>query len=89
MFGLRMGYAITPKLSVNYVAEAFFIDFENTIKGALVSYEINAEYKFFKNFAIGTGLARSGASFEVDDNEWKCKVSDSYRGFTLFRAFYF
>ena len=26
MFGLRMGYAITPKWSVNYVAESFFID---------------------------------------------------------------
>ena len=89
MFGLRMGYAITPKWSVNYVAEAFFIDFENTIKGALSSYEINTEYKLFKNFAIGAGLARLGTSLEVDANDWKGKVSDSYRGFTLFSAFYF
>ena len=89
MFGLRMGYAITPKWSVNYVSEAFFIDFENTVKGALVSYEINTEYKLFKNFAIGAGLARLGANFELDANDWKGKVSDSYRGITLFSAFYF
>lgn len=89
MFGLRMGYAITPKWSVNYVTEAFFIDFEDTIRGALLSYELNTEYKLFKNFAIGAGTARLGTSVEVNSNDWKGKVSDSYRGFTLFTTFYF
>ena len=59
MFGLSMGYAITPKWSVHYKAETFFIDFEGKVKGALVNYEVNTEYKLFKNFAIGAGLVRS------------------------------
>ena len=79
MFGLRMGYAITPKWSVNYVAEAFFIDFEDTVKGALINYELNTEYKLFKHFAIGAGLARIGSSVEVNDDDFSGKVSDSYR----------
>lgn len=89
MFGLRMGYAITPKWSVNYVAEAFFIEIEDTFKGSLVSYELNTEYKLFKHFAIGAGLARIGSSLQVNDPEWNGSVSDSYRGYTIFGTFYF
>lgn len=89
MFGLRMGYAITPKWSVHYVAESFFIEFEDSIKGALINYELKTEYKLFKNFAIGAGLARIGSSVEVNDDDWKGKVSDSYRGYTIFGTLYF
>lgn len=89
MFGLRMGYAITPKWSVNYVAESFFIDLEDKLRGALINYELNTEYKLFKHFAIGAGLARIGSSLEVNDDDWKGSVSDSYRGYTIFGTFYF
>lgn len=89
MFGLRMGYAITPKWSVNYVAESFFIDIDDTVKGALINYELNTEYKLFKHFAIGAGLARIGSSLDVNDDDWSGSVSDSYRGYTIFGTFYF
>ena len=89
MFGLRMGYAITPKWSVHYVAESFFIEFEDKLKGSLVNYELNTEYKLFKHFSIGAGLARMGTNVEVNDDDWKGQVSDSYRGYTLFGTFYF
>ena len=89
MFGLRMGFAITPKWSVNYVAESFFIDFEDTVKGALINYELNTEYRLFKNFAIGAGLARIGSSVEVNDDDYAGKVSDTYRGYTVFGTLYF
>ena len=89
MIGLRMGYAITPKWSVNYVAESFFIDINDKLRGALINYELNTEYKLFKHFAIGAGFARIGSSLEVNDNDWKGSVSDSYRGYTIFGTFYF
>jgi hypothetical protein len=89
MFGLRMGYAITPKWSVNYVAESFFIDIDNTVKGALINYELNTEYRLFKHFAIGAGLARIGSALEISDPDWTGSVSDSYRGYTLFGTLYF
>jgi len=89
MFGLRMGYAITPKWSVNYTAESFFIDFEDKLRGSLINYEISTEYKLFKNFAIGAGLARIGSSVEVNDDNYRGSVSDNYRGYTIFGTFYF
>ncbi len=89
MFGLRMGYAITPKWSVEYVSEAFFIDIEDTLSGSLVSYELSTEYKLFKQFAIGAGLARLSTNVEINDDGWKGSVSDSYRGYRVFGTFYF
>ena len=80
---------ITPKWSVNYVSEAFFIELDDTIKGAMINYELNTEYKLFKNFAIGAGFARLGTSVEVNADDWKGKVSDSYRGYTVFGTLYF
>ena len=89
MFGLRMGYAITPKWSVEYISEAFFIDIEDTFSGSLVSYELSTEYKLFKNFALGAGLARLNTNVEVNDDGWKGTVSDSYRGYRVFGTLYF
>jgi hypothetical protein len=89
MFGLRMGYAISPKWSVNYIAESFFIDFEDKVRGALINYELNTEYRLFKNVAIGAGIARIGSALKVNDADWKGSVSDTYRGYTLFGTFYF
>jgi hypothetical protein len=89
MFGLHMGYAITPKWSIEYVTEAFFIDIEDTFSGSLVSYEVSTEYKLLKHFAIGAGLARLNANVDVDHEGWKGSVSDSYRGYRVFGTFYF
>ena len=89
MFGLRMGYAITPKWYVHYVAESFFIDLEDKFRGAVLNYELNTEYRLFKHFAIGAGVARLGTAADVDDDDWRGTVSDTYRGYTLFGTFYF
>ena len=89
VFGLRMGYAITPKWYVHYVTESFFIDIDDTFKGALLNYELNTEYKLFKHFAIGAGFARLGMHGEIDDDNWRGAVTDTYSGYTLFGTFYF
>jgi hypothetical protein len=87
--GLRMGYAITPKWNVRYVSEAFFVEFDDSFRGAIINFELNTEYRLFKHFALGAGIARIGVDAEVDDDDWRGKVTDSYRGFNLFGTFYF
>lgn len=89
MFGLRMGYAITPKWSVRYISEAFFIEIDDAISGALLNYELSTEYKLFRNFALGIGLARFGADVDVTDDNWNGSISDSYRGYNVFGTLYF
>jgi hypothetical protein len=89
VFGLRMGYAITPKWYVHYVSEAFFVNFEDKIRGALLNYELNTEYKIFKNFALGAGVARIGITADVDDDDWVGSVTDTYAGYMIFGTMYF
>lgn len=89
VFGLRMGYAITPKWNVRYVSEAFFIDIEDTFRGAILNYELTTEYKLFKHFALGAGAARIGINADVEDDDWTGSVTDAYAGYMLFGTFYF
>ena len=89
VIGLRMGYAITPKWNVRYVSEAFFIEFDDAFRGAIINFELNTEYRLFKHFALGAGLARIGINAEVDDDDWTGKVTDAYRGYNVFGTFYF
>ena len=88
-FGLRMGYAITPKWSVTYLSEAFFIEIDDALKGSLLTYELSTEYKLFKHFALGIGLARIGLDVDVNDDNWRGSVSDGYRGYNVFGTLYF
>ena len=87
--GLRMGYLITPKWMVRYVSEAFFISIEDAFRGAIINFEISTEYRLFKNFALGVGLARIGINAEVNDDKWRGQVTDSYRGYTVYGTLYF
>ncbi len=89
VFGLHMGYAITPKWYVHYLAETFFIEVDNSFKGALYNLGLNTEYKLFKHFALGAGFARVGMQADVDKDNWTGGVSDTYSGFTLFGTLYF
>ena len=89
VFGLQMTYAISPKWSVRYLAESFFIDIEDTLKGTLLNNELDIEYKMSKNFAIGAGITRVSTDFTVDDDDWQGGFSDSHRGALLYGALYF
>jgi hypothetical protein len=89
LFGLQMTYAISPKWSVHYISEVFYIDIEDTLKGTLLNSEWSIEYKAFKNFAIGAGTTRVSTDFEVDDDDWKGSFNDSHRGYLLYGKLYF
>ena len=62
---------------------------DDKFSGAILNNEVNTEYRLFKNFAIGAGFARLAISADVDDDDWKGSVSDSYSRFTLFGSLYF
>jgi len=89
VFGLQMTYAISPKWSVRYLSESFFIEIEDTLKGTLLNNELDIEYKMTKHFAIGAGITRVSTDFTVDDDDWKGGFSDSHRGALLYGSLFF
>jgi hypothetical protein len=88
-FGLHLSYAMTPKWSINYVAESFVVDIEDKFKGVLLNNELNVEYRLLKNFALGAGAARSSIDASLSTDDWSGRVTDSYHGYTLFGTLYF
>ena len=88
-FGLRLAYKISPKWSVRYASETFFIDIDDTFKGTLLNYELNIEYRFDNQLVLGAGIARTSTDLEVDDSDWKGRLSDSNRGLMLSAGYYF
>ncbi len=89
LFGLQMTYAISPKWSVHYLSEVFYIDIEDTLKGTLLNSELSIEYRALKNFAIGVGITRVSTDFDVDDDDWRGSFSESHRGYLLSGSLYF
>ena len=89
VFGLHMGYAITPKWYVHYLAETFFVEVNNSFKGGVYNYGVTTEYKLFKHLALGGGFARIGMQADVDKDNWRGGISDAYSGFLLFGTLYF
>jgi hypothetical protein len=88
-FGLRLAYKISPKWSVRYASETFFIDIDDTFKGTLLNYELNIEYRFDNQLVLGAGIARTSTDLEVDDSDWQGRLADSNRGLMLSAGYYF
>lgn len=89
VFGLRMAYFISPNWSMQYVVEAFAIELEDKFRGNLLNFELSAEYRLFKNFALGAGVASLGLNADVTSDKWRGSVTDRYAGITAFGTFYF
>ena len=89
MFGLQMGYAFNSNWSLHYLMETFFIEIEDTYKGTFFNNEVTIQYRFLDNFLVGLGVASVGVDLEVDENDWKGEIVDSYDGYLLYTGFYF
>ncbi len=51
--------------------------------------EVSIDYRIFKNFAIGAGIARQSIDVEISDDSWDGSITDSYRGLTAYGTLYF
>lgn len=87
MFGLRMSYAITPKFSVHYLTETFFIEVGDEAKGSFFNYELDLRYQAGKNFLLGLGVARLGIDLEANSDEWRGSITDTHRGYLFYVGF--
>ena len=88
-FGLRLAYKISPKWSLRYVSETFFIEIDDALKGTLLNYELDVEYRLNNSFVLGAGIARTSTDLDVDDGDWEGSISDSNRGLLVYGAYYF
>ncbi|QSP94777.1 outer membrane beta-barrel protein [Marinobacter salinisoli] len=89
IFGFRMDYSVTPRLTTRVRTDSFYFDFQDEIRGSLLELQIGAEYRLLDNLAIGGSLSRLAIDVEVNDDDLNGTVKDLYRGFRLYGALYF
>lgn len=89
VFGFRMDYAMTPRLTARFRTDSFYFDFEDQIRGSLLELQIGLEYRALRNFALGASLSRLAISVDVNDDDFNGRVDDLYRGARVYGAFYF
>jgi hypothetical protein len=88
MFGLFLSYAMTPKWSLHFVTETFYIEIDDAFEGSFTSSEIDVEYRFNEYFTLGGGFARFGSDLKADDSDWKGGIADNYRGLLFYASFH-
>lgn len=88
MFGFRMSYMMTPKWSLHYVTEAFYIRIDDALAGSFTTTELDIQYHFNPKFALGAGLSRHSTNLKADDSDWKGRIADSHRGLLVYASLY-
>jgi len=89
VLGLYARYNFTPRFSMHYNIQFFFIDYEDTVSGGLQDSLIGLEYRIFKNFAAGVALNRFNMELESKEENATLFVNTRWRGTMLYGTLYF
>ncbi|MBK1888299.1 MULTISPECIES: hypothetical protein [Marinobacter] len=89
VFGFRMDYSVTPRLTARFRTDSFYFDFEDKVRGSLLDIQVGLEYRALDSFALGASLSRLAIAVDVNDTKFKGRVDDLYRGARLYGAFFF
>ena len=88
VFGMHINYNITDRLMFKYKTQSFYINLDDVIRGSLLDFEMDLEYRFTKHFAAGLGITRLSLDAEIEDDDFKGTLTDLYRGYLLYVAAY-
>jgi len=89
VLGLYARYNFTPRFSMYYNFQFFFIDYQDTVKGGLQDSLVGLEYRLFRNFAAGVALNRFNMSLESKEENATLFVETRWRGAMLYGTLYF
>lgn len=89
VFGFRMDYAATQRLTVRFRTDSFYFDYEDKVRGSLLELQVGVEYRALRHFALGASLSRLAIDVDFEDDDFNGSVQDLYRGARLYGAFYF
>ncbi|MGD8709860.1 MAG: hypothetical protein PVF40_05670 [Ectothiorhodospiraceae bacterium] len=89
VFGFRMDYSVTPRLTVRVNTETFYIEYDDFVRGSLIELEAGLDYRLFRNFGLGASLSRLALDVNIDDDGENTDVTDLYRGAYVYGLLYF
>lgn len=89
VFGFLMNYNISPAWSAYVHSELFYIELDDTYNGSILDFRLGTEYRVFENVSVGFNINRMSVDADVDDDDFRGSVTDVYKGYHLYAAYYF
>jgi hypothetical protein len=89
VFGLFADYKFTPRFSIYYNYQWFFINYQDQFKGGLQDFLFGLEYRVFRNVALGVAYNRFGLNVEAKGNAKTLNLNTNWNGGMLYGAVYF
>jgi hypothetical protein len=89
VLGLFADYNFTPRFSVFYNYQWFFINYQDKVKGGLQDFLIGLEYRVFRNVALGAAYNRFSLSIEAKGDAKTLNADTNWNGAMLYGAVYF
>ena len=89
VWGIFADYKFTPRFSVYYNYQVFFIDYEDKAKGGIQDTLVGLEYRLFRNFALGAAYNRFNLNLELKGDRTTLFADTGWNGAMLYGALYF
>ena len=89
VWGLFADYNFTPRFSVYYDYQFFFINSDDKVRGGLQDFLFGLEYRLFRNVALGAAYNRFSMKAEIKKNVATLNLDTSWNGGMLYAAVYF
>ncbi|HEY8371046.1 MAG TPA: hypothetical protein VIM86_17225 [Thermodesulfobacteriota bacterium] len=87
VFGFRLDYAITPRLTARGRIELFVIEYDR-YSGSLTDFEVDLEYRLFRNLGIGIGFNTYQLDLQSDGGDLRGMVDYRFYGGLAFATLY-
>ena len=89
VWGLNADYNFTPKFSVFYNYQFFFINYQDMIRGGLQDFLFGLEYRLFRNVALGAAYNRFSLNAEIKNDPTILNLNTNWNGGMLYASLYF
>ena len=88
-FGLFANYNVTPRFSVFYNYQWFFINYEDKVRVGLQDFLFGLEYRAFRNVALGVAYNRFGMNLKIQKDPTTLYLNTNWNGGMLYGALNF
>jgi len=89
VFGLYAKYNFSPRFSAFYSYEAFFINYQDKVRGGLEDFLLGLEYRLFRNFSLGAAYNRFDLNATIRGESTTLYLQTNWNGGMLYGALYF
>ena len=89
VWGIFADYKFTPRFSVYYNYQVFFIDYQDKARGGMQDTLFGLEYRLFRHVALGAAYNRFSLNLELKGDNSTLNIDTGWNGGMLYTTVYF